>query len=259
MDASELVADRAQKLLALLRVRRTFYTLRGVAIYDAQHTPALLALRHYDFHGIGRGAVDGADLEAVLDAAQHVDGVALAEQHHEEVPGPDGLGILDGGLVEGDGKLDPGHSVHHHLVEIFHRLDEMRLPENEVGVFGNLHADGLEFHGHTLPAASFWGTYYTREGRAGGPGREARGAGLRRFLRRFVNLSDSRDVAPALEGSAQPGVQDGQGVLEVHHALAEREHVGVVVLAGQPRRLRIPADGAPHALDAVGHHGFAVP
>ncbi|MCY1181424.1 hypothetical protein D9M73_219250 [compost metagenome] len=85
--------------------------------------------------------------------------------------GADGLGVLlrqfdqrvvvagpahqagAGRLAEGQPEADAGHRAHQRLVDVFHRLDEMRLAENEVGVvrLGDLHGD--EQHRFFPPSA----------------------------------------------------------------------------------------------------------
>ena len=72
------------------------------------------------------------------------------------------------------------------------------------------------------------------------------------------NFGEARDVAPALERGREPNLHEAQGEFLRHHALAEREDVGVVVLAVEARRFLVPAQAAAHAANFVGHDGFAV-
>ena len=65
-------------------------------------------------------------------------------------------------------------------------------------------------------------------------------------------------MASAFEGGGQEDIHDLQRGRQVHHPLAERENVGVIVPPGQACRFRIPAQPAAHAADAVGRHGLAI-
>src|ERR1044072_3767159 len=74
----------------------------------------------------------------------------------------------------------------------------------------------------------------------------------------FVDFLDPRDVPPAFERRRQPDAHDGERLGFADGALAERQHVGVVVRSVPDGDLFGPADAAPDAADAVGHHRFAV-
>src|SRR6185369_17148561 len=80
--------------------------------------------------------------------------------------------------------------------------------------------------------------------------RAAAGSGIQQF--------DAADVAAPFEGGLQPEADDLQGGFQGDHALADREGVGVVVLAGEAGRLFVPAEGAADALETVGRHRLAI-
>src|SRR6187401_2326028 len=65
-------------------------------------------------------------------------------------------------------------------------------------------------------------------------------------------------MASALESCLEPGAHNLESRLRRDRALPERNHVGVVVLSRQTRRLRVPANRAPNTIDLVGRNGFAV-
>src|SRR6185436_10075081 len=69
---------------------------------------------------------------------------------------------------------------------------------------------------------------------------------------------DAPDVPAPFEGGLQPDADDLQSGLERQHPLPEGDHVGVVVLAGEARGLRVPAEGAADAAESVGGHRLAV-
>src|SRR5205807_3450565 len=66
-------------------------------------------------------------------------------------------------LVEGKPELGLRNRAHHGFVKVFDSLDEMRLAEDEVGIGGELHADGFEFEHeglrggvHMINAGEWW-------------------------------------------------------------------------------------------------------
>lgn len=65
-------------------------------------------------------------------------------------------------------------------------------------------------------------------------------------------------MATAFEGGGEEGVDDLEGGGEVHHALAEREDVGVVVETSEAGGFEIPAEAAADAAQAIGGDGFAI-
>src|ERR1035437_5111408 len=62
----------------------------------------------------------------------------------------------------------------------------------------------------------------------------------------------------ALKERFQPNPDNLESGFKAHHPLAERKHIRVVVLPAQPRGVRIPAERAPDAFDAIGDHRLAV-
>ena len=117
---------------------------------------------------IGRGAEDGADFRDILDAAEHVDRVAVAHGDHEDVAGAHGGGVAGGqglegfvvavharetrpgGFVERDAELHLRHRVDQRFVEVFHGLDEVRLAQNDVAALGNFERNRFQLHGNYL-------------------------------------------------------------------------------------------------------------
>src|SRR5580698_8114321 len=65
-------------------------------------------------------------------------------------------------------------------------------------------------------------------------------------------------MAAAVERCFEPGVHNFQRGLEGHHALAEGDDIGVVVMTAEARGLDVPAQRAANTLDAVGGDGLAV-
>ena len=74
----------------------------------------------------------------------------------------------------------------------------------------------------------------------------------------FIKLLNACEVAAAFEGGGEEGVHDLEGGGEIHHALAEREDVGVVVEAGEAGGFEVPAEAAADAAHAIGGDGFAI-
>src|ERR1043165_5790494 len=65
-------------------------------------------------------------------------------------------------------------------------------------------------------------------------------------------------MPPAFEGSGEPDFDDAQGEVARDHALTQRKHVRVVVLAGKARGVFVPAQGTTHAADLVRNDGFPI-
>src|SRR5258708_38220285 len=65
-------------------------------------------------------------------------------------------------------------------------------------------------------------------------------------------------MAAAFEGGVEPGLDNVERGLEWHHALAEGNNVGVVVLTAKAGGFEVPAEGAADSPDAIGDDGFAV-
>src|SRR5687768_3088157 len=74
-----------------------------------------------------------------------------------------------------------------------------------------------------------------------------------------IDLADARQVAAAGERGVEPDLEDLLRLAFRQRARAEREHVRVVVLAAEPRRLLVPGQRRAHAAMAVGGHGHALP
>src|SRR6267142_5021137 len=75
---------------------------------------------------------------------------------------------------------------------------------------------------------------------------------------RGVNQVDLMLMPSTLERRLQPNLHDIQCRLDIHHALAKRNDIRVVMLPAKPRRLRIPTKSAANAFDPVGHNRLAV-
>lgn len=72
------------------------------------------------------------------------------------------------------------------------------------------------------------------------------------------DLRDAAGVAIACEGSFKPDANDLNSQCCKDCALADGEHVGVVVFASPAGGLFVPAKRATDSFDLVGDHGFAV-
>src|SRR5690348_17502667 len=126
---SALVSNLAQQSVAPLDIGRGFDAFGGSTVDDAEHSPALLRFGHDDFHRIGGGAENSADLGRFENAVLDVDRKTLAQRDDEQVAGADGSGVAGGdgfqlivvaidareasarSLVEGDAKLHLRHGV----------------------------------------------------------------------------------------------------------------------------------------------------
>jgi hypothetical protein len=90
----------------------------------------------------------------------------------------------------------------------------------------------------------------------------ARALGQRRQVARLLVVRQHRDApyVPLLagEGGRQEDVDEVGHVVEGVHPTAHRDHVGVVVLAGQGGGLLAPHQGGPHTLDLVRRDLLAV-
>ncbi len=74
----------------------------------------------------------------------------------------------------------------------------------------------------------------------------------------LVQKRNTARVPAAFKRRFQPDSNNFQGQRQRKEALAEGNHVGVVVQTGQARRFEVPAQGTPHAADAIGRHRLAV-
>src|SRR2546428_10783882 len=69
---------------------------------------------------------------------------------------------------------------------------------------------------------------------------------------------DPSQMSPAFERSLEPGAHDLQSSLLCQHPLAQRNHIGIIVLPRQARCLNIPAESATHSFEAIGDHSFTI-
>jgi hypothetical protein len=69
---------------------------------------------------------------------------------------------------------------------------------------------------------------------------------------------DPAQVSPIFESRFEPGTYNRQSVILRHHSLSKRNHIGIIVLARQPRCLNIPADSTTHSFYAIGSHRFTI-
>src|SRR5690348_5108871 len=76
--------------------------------------------------------------------------------------------------------------------------------------------------------------------------------------RERVDLLDAALMTSTIEWRREPGVEDLDRVLLAHHALADREHVGVVVRAAELCGLDVPGEDASDAAHAIGDDRLAV-
>src|SRR5436190_1648608 len=74
-----------------------------------------------------------------------------------------------------------------------------------------------------------------------------------------AELRDARRVAAGGERSVEPGLEDLDRRVPRRDARAERQDVGVVVLAAEPRRVGVGAGGGADAGDLVGGHRHTEP
>src|ERR1035437_6760731 len=77
-----------------------FDSLRRTAVDNAQDSPPLLGFGQDHFDRIGGGAEDVADFGNFADAAQDVDGIAVAHGNDKSVARGDGLGVFGGDAFE---------------------------------------------------------------------------------------------------------------------------------------------------------------
>ena len=63
--------------------RVVFHALGGEAVHHPQDAPALFGLGQDDFHRVGGGAEDAADLGAEFDGVQDVDGKGVFQEDIE--------------------------------------------------------------------------------------------------------------------------------------------------------------------------------
>lgn len=146
--------------MAPLDILRGFDTLGRRTINDPQNAPALFSLGYDYLHRVRGGAEDLDNLRDLPDSIQDIDGIAVAHDNDKTVPGTHGKSVPDGaidevrlvsvapdqarsgGFAEGHAKFHAGYCTYYGFIDIFHRLDEMTLPQNDVDVFRNLEANG---------------------------------------------------------------------------------------------------------------------
>src|SRR5690242_10044690 len=89
-----LVSDFADELVAAFAVVVGLYTSGRTSVDNSEDTSSLFGLNHDDLDRVGRGAKNCADLEAIANAVQQIDGISVANQYNKQVPRGDGLCIL---------------------------------------------------------------------------------------------------------------------------------------------------------------------
>lgn len=122
---------------------------------NAQDAAALFRLGHDHFNRVCRCAKNIDHFGNGLNAAQHVYGEAVSKRHNKNMPGRQGLRVLNGILfeafivsvktnqalarrfVEGDAELHVRRRIDNRLIDIFHGFDEMALPDNDVSILRN--------------------------------------------------------------------------------------------------------------------------
>jgi hypothetical protein len=74
----------------------------------------------------------------------------------------------------------------------------------------------------------------------------------------LADFIDSFLMSATLENRAQPGIDYLDPCLHGNHPAADGNHIGVIVLFGEPGACHVPADAATDSRDLVGHHRFTV-
>src|SRR5579871_1388900 len=74
----------------------------------------------------------------------------------------------------------------------------------------------------------------------------------------LFDLCDAARMPPARKRGHQPNLHDFERQFLGNHSLSDRDNVGVVVFAREPRRLEIPAERAANSAHLVRHDRFAV-
>jgi len=155
-----------------LRVSLGFDAFGRAAVNHAQDSAPLFGLGHDGLDWIGGGTENGANFGNLTDAAQHVDGIAVAHSNHENMAGRQRLCIVggitlqfaiiavdprqacSGGLIERDTEFHLRGRVHHGFVEILHRFYEVALADDEVAVLRDLEANRFQFHTRVVDVSS---------------------------------------------------------------------------------------------------------
>ena len=79
----------------------------------------------------------GAERQRVLPSKLNHRGVRAGASHQ----------AFSGGFAEGEPKLDPRHGAHQGLMDVFNRLDEMGLSENEIRCVRLVDPNRSQLHG----------------------------------------------------------------------------------------------------------------
>ena len=142
-----------------LGIGRGLDPLGRTAVDHAQDSAPLLSLSHDHLDRIRGGTENGANFGNFTDAAQHIDGIAVAHRDHEDMAGCQRLGVRgrislqfaivaidadqarSGGFVKRDAEFHLRRRVDHGFIEILHRLDEVTLAHDDVAVLGDFEAD----------------------------------------------------------------------------------------------------------------------
>ena len=91
------------------------------------------------------------------------------------------------------------------------------------------------------------------------PMRSRRNLGCLAIEARCIDKFNSVLMPASFEGRLQPDANNVQRRFQADHSLPQRNHVGIVVLPAQARRVLIPAQRATNASDPIRHHGLAIP
>ena len=147
---SELVAQVSQQPVPGGHVRVRLHADRGQAVDDPGDTAPSTSDGDQDLYRVGRGTEHRAHLRHRLDLVHNADREALPQHDHECVTGPDRLrvpngeagqvGVITGpadqpgarGLAEGDAEPQVRAHPGQRLMQVLHRLDEVRLADNDV-------------------------------------------------------------------------------------------------------------------------------
>ena len=87
LPGSALVADPPEQGPSFLPFLVCLHSLWGEAVNHPEDAPPLEGRSHDDLKRVGCGTVDAADLRAVLDLVEDIDGIGVAQQDAEDVTG----------------------------------------------------------------------------------------------------------------------------------------------------------------------------
>jgi len=160
-----LVAEPAQHRVAPGSGGLVFNSGWRIAVNDPYHSPTRIFSGDDHSQAVGRGAEDATDFGDQLDLIKDIDRIGIAKHNDENMACTDDTGRFDRGclktrigsgvsnqartgcLAERYAELDSRYCRNQHLVEIFDRLDEVRLTDDDVGILGLLDINQLKFHG----------------------------------------------------------------------------------------------------------------